>query len=205
MKAKPILGILSILLLLLPIQGNNDKVKHKSPILPPQISEFYDSYNFISSFSTGTERKVLIEKYSKYGIPEDMETERLGKVFNQMKKLKERLFVMDSEMVLWVGPTYKFWRFHFRPVLLDVLSIHVAGDTAVVEVASYNTEPETILRFISSYEESNGDIQEVPSLEERILHAKCSDPEKVFHRWAFGNGGWKKSVADLYQLEDRKH
>jgi hypothetical protein len=66
-----------------------------------------------------------------------METERLGKVFRQMKRLKDQFLAMDSEMVLWVGPTPKFWKFHFRPVLFDVLAIHLSGDAAVVVVVSY--------------------------------------------------------------------
>lgn len=200
-----ILGVLSILLLCLPTQANYDRAIQANTILPPQISEFYDSYNFITSFSTGAERKVLIEKYGQYGIPEDMKTQRLGKVFIRMKKLKDQFFVMDSEMVLWVGPTHKFWKFHFRPVLFDVLGFSVSGDTAIVDVASHNVEPETILRFISAYEESNGDTQEVPTPEERILQAKCSDPQKVIHRWVLQNGKWKKSVADLYLLKDKKY
>jgi hypothetical protein len=205
MKKTTILGVISILMLLLPVQANYAKIKSENLILPPQISEFYDSYNFISSFSTGAERKMLIEKYSQYGIPEHMKTERLGQVFNQMKKLKDRFFIMDSEMVLWVGPTYKFWKFHFRPVLFDVLGVRISGDTAVVDVVSYNVEPETILRFISAYEESKGDERKVPSLEERFLQTECSDPQKIFHRWVLQNGKWKKSVADLYLLKDKKY
>ena len=205
MKKKLILGVLSILLLLPPIRANSGEVKPESPVLPPQISEFYDNYNFVSSFSTQAERKMLIEKYSKQGIPEHMKTERLGKVFNTMKKLKDRFFVTDSEMVLWVGPTHKFWKFHFRPVLFDVLDIHVSGDRAVVDVVSYRIEPEKILRFIRAYEESKGETQKVPTPEERIRHAECLDPEKVFHRWVFQNGNWKKRVADLYLLKDKKY
>jgi hypothetical protein len=205
MKKTAILGVISILLLVSTSRANTEKIGSEGPILPPQISEFYDSYNFISSFSTRAERKILIERYSQYGIPEDMKTERLGKVFIQMKKLKDRFFVMDSEMVLWVGPTPKFWRFHFRPVLFDVLDFHVSGDTAVVDVASYNVEPETILRFIFVYEESDGDAQKFPTPEERILQAKCNDPQKVIHRWVLQNGKWKKSVADLYLLKDKKY
>jgi hypothetical protein len=198
-------GILSLLLLFPLVYANWDNAKPKRPVMPPQISAFYDSYNFVSSFSTGAERKMLIEKFSRYGIPEDMETERLGQVFNQMKKLKDQFFVMDSEMVLWVGPTPQFWRFHFRPVLFDVLGIRFSGDKAVVDVASYSVEPETILRFISAFEESDGDTQKIPSPEERILQTGCSDPEKAFHRWFLQNGKWKKSVADIYQLKEKKY
>lgn len=200
-----ILGILSILLLFPLMHANSGKVCSGSPILPPQISEFYDGYNFISSFSTGTEREMLIEKYGKNGIPEDMETERLGKVFNRMKIIKEMFFVEDSEMVLWVGPTPKFWKFHFRPVLFDVLGIHVSGDKAVVDVVSHEVEPDMILRFIQVYEQSNGNTQKIPSPEERIFQARCRAPEKVFHRWILQSGMWKKSVADLYLLKEKKH
>ena len=205
MKKKMTLGALSLLLLCLPSQANDDRAMHANSILPPQISEFYDSYNFITSFSTGAERKILIEKYGQHGIPEDMKNERLGKVFIRMRNLKDQFFVMDSEMVLWVGPTPKFWKFHFRPVLFDVLGFSVSGDTAVVDVASHTVEPETILRFISAYEESNGDARKVPTPEERILQTKCSDPQKVIHRWVLQNGKWKKSVDDIYLLKDKKY
>jgi len=205
MKRTLVMGLLSIGLFLLTIRAHSDDTRTETLLLPPQISDFYDNYNFISSFSTGAERRMLIEKYSRYGIPEDMETERLGKVFNRMKRLEDRFFVMDSKMVIWVGPTPKFWKFHFHPVLFDVLGIHFSGDKAVVDVVSYHVEPETILRFISAFEESEGDGHKVPSPEERILLAKCGDPEEVFHRWVLQNGNWKKSTADLYPLREKRH
>jgi len=205
MKPTLILGILSIFLLYPPSHAKSDRLCSESSILPPQISEFYDSYNFISSFSTGVERKMLIEKYSKNGIPEEMQTERLGKVFNQMKRLKDQFFVLDSEMVLWVGPTPKFWKFHFRPVLFEVLSFQVSGDTAVVDVMSYEVEPDMILRFISVYEQSQEEINKNPSPREKILQTKCRAPGKVFHSWILQNGKWKKRVADLYQLREKRN
>jgi hypothetical protein len=205
MKHTLILGILSILLLLPLVHANSARVYSESPIFPTQISEFYDRYNFISSFSTGAERKMLIEKYSKNGAPEEMKTERLGKVFNQMSRLKDQIFVMDSEMVLWVGPTPKFWRFHFRPVLFDVIGIQVSGDTAIVDVMSYEVEPDMVLRFISSYEQSDGDTHKIPSSEERILRANCQTPGKVVHRWVLQNGKWKKCMADLYKLNEKRY
>jgi len=204
MKQTLILGILSVLLLLPPMHANSGSASSESPVLPPQISEFYDGHNFICSFSTGTEREMLIAKYGKNGIPEDMETERLGKVFNRMKRIKEMFLVEDSEMVLWVGPTPKFWKSHFRPVLFDILGIHVSGGTAVVDVVSHEVEPDMILRFIQAYEQSKGNTQKIPSSEERIFQARCRTPEKVFHRWILQNGKWKKSVADLYLLKEKK-
>jgi hypothetical protein len=205
MKQTLILGILSLLLLHPLSQKIDGRACSESPILPPQISEFYDSYNYISSFSTGAEREKLIEKYSKNGMPEEMRTERLGKVFNHMKRLKDQFFDRDPGMVLWVGPTAKFWKFHFRPVLFDVLGIQISSDTAVVDVLSYEVELDKILRFISAYEKSNGDSQKIPSPKERVLQAKCRTPQKVFHRWVLQNGKWKKRVDDLYQLKDKKY
>lgn len=205
MKRALVLGLLSMLFYLPAIHAYGDNIRKETPVLPPQISEFYDCYNFISSFSTGAERRMLIEKYSKYGLPEGMETERLGKVFNRMTRLEDWFFVMDSEMVIWVGPTPKFWKFHFRPVLFDVSGIHFSGDKAVVDVVSYPVEPEMILRFIAAFEKSHGDEEKVPSSEERILQAKGSDAVKVFHRWVHQNGKWKKSTADLYPLKEKKY
>jgi hypothetical protein len=205
MKQALILGFFSILLILPAIQANNDRVYSENTIFPPQISEFYDRYNFISSFSTGVEREMLIEKYSKQGIPKNLETERLGKVFTHMRHLKDQFHVVDSEMVIWVGPTPKFWKFHFRPVLFEVLSIHVSDYAAVIDVASYEVEPDMVLRFISSYNQNNGDTQKIPSLDERILQVKSRIPGKEFHKWTFQNGKWKKSVADIYQLKDKDY
>lgn len=205
MKQSLILGFFSILLILPTIQANNDWIYSESTIFPPQISEFYDRYNFISSFSTGAEREMLIEKYGKEGIPKNLETERLGKVFTHMRHLKDQFHVVDSEMVIWVGPTPKFWKFHFRPVLFEVLSIHILGYAAVVDVASYEVEPDMVLRFIAAYNQNNGDTQKIPSLDERILQAQSRIPGKEFHRWTFQNGRWEKSVADLYQLKDKDY
>jgi hypothetical protein len=148
---------------------------------------------------------MLIEKYGKNGIPEEIETERLGKVFGQMKRLKDQFFISDSEMVLWVGPTPKFWKFHFRPVIFDVLGFEVSGDMAVVDVMSYEVESDMILRFIAVYEQNDGDIHKIPSPKERILQANCRNSGKVFHRWVCQNGMWKKRVADLYQLKDKRY
>lgn len=204
MRKKLILGILSMVILLPRIHADRDPIFSEGAGLPSQISGFYDSYNFVSSFSTGAEREMLIVKYGKNGIPEDMETERLGRVFNRMKRLKDQFVDMDSDMVLWVGPSPKFWKSHFRPVLFDVLGVHVSGNTAVVDVLAYEIAPETILRFISTYEQSDGDTQKIPSPEERILEAKCNTPEKALHRWILQNGKWKKRVADLYPLKEKK-
>ncbi len=205
MKPLLIVGILSLLLLVPAIRANSGRVCSERPILPPQISEFYDRYNFISSFSTGAEREMLIEKYSENGISEDTETKRLGKVFNAMRRLKDQFIVGDFEMVLWVGPTSKFWKFHFRPVLFDVVSFQVSGDSAFVDVVSHEVELDMILRFISAYEQNDGDAQKIPSPEERILQANCRNPEKAIHRWFLQNGTWKKSGADLFPLKDKTY
>ena len=205
MKRMLVARLLSVLLLFPTIPAHSDNNRIETPILPPQISEFYESYNFISSFSTGEERRMLIEKYSRYGMPEDMETGRLGKVFDRMKKLEDWFFVMDSEMVIWVGPTPKFWKFHFRSVLFDVLGIHFTRSMAVVDVVSDPVEPEMSSRFILAFEGSDGDPEKIPSPEDRILQAKHSDAIKVFHRWVQQNGTWKKSTADLYPLKEKKY
>jgi hypothetical protein len=205
MKRYAIYGMVLVLLSFQSSLEAESKPIHESDLLPVQISEFYEGHNFISSFSTKAERNMLIEKYGKTGIREDQETERLRKVFARMARLKEQLSVEDSEMVFWVGPTPKFWRFHFRPVLFDARNIHMAGSSAVVEVMSYEVEPETVLRFISSYDQSNGDTQKIPSLEERMLKARSCSPGKEFHRWILQKGKWRKSVADIFELKEKKY
>jgi len=205
MKRYVFYGMVLMLLFFQSSFKTESKPLHEIDLLPVQISEFYEGHNFISSFSTRAERSMLIEKYGKTGIREDQETERLRKVFARIARLKEQLYVEDPEMVHWVGPTPKFWRFHFRPVLFDARNIHMSGSSAIVEVVSYEVEPETVLRFISSYNQSNGDTQKIPSLDERILNARSCSPGKEFHRWILQNGKWRKSVADLFQLKDKKN
>lgn len=205
MKRLVICGIVLTLLSFQNFLDGEFRPMDKSGVVPGQISEFYEGHNFISSFSTKAERDMLIEKYGQTGIREDQETERLRNVFARMARLKDQLIVEDSEIVHWVGPTPKFWQFHFRPVLFDVRDIHMSGDHAVIEVVSYEVEPDMVLRFISSYDRSGGDTQKIPSLDERILKAKPHSPGKEFHRWILQNAQWRKSVDDLFQIKEKKY
>jgi ABC-type sulfate transport system permease subunit len=55
--------------------------------LPLQVSEFYEDYNFVSSYSTKSERSLLIKCFSLKELPDSLKSKRLDRVFELMKKL----------------------------------------------------------------------------------------------------------------------
>ncbi len=54
--------------------------------IPPEISEFYEDYNFVASFNTPSERDRLIDCFSQDVLPEDIRTDRMNRVFRLRKK-----------------------------------------------------------------------------------------------------------------------
>jgi hypothetical protein len=198
------IGILSICLILpLFIQTLLAEETEKTNI-PFQITAFYDDYNFISSFSTAVERKRLIGCLGESKIPKDLKCQRLEDVLRRMKKLRQTMLVNDSEMVRWKGTTGSFFGFHFRPVLFIVGDVQLFEEKALVEVRSFELEPDWILRFIEEYDSHALDNDKMNALEERAKMADTAAPCLEIHRWNCQNGKWLKSASDSFFL-DGKH
>ena len=162
--------------------------------IPPEISEFYEDYNFVASFSTPSERDTLIDCFSQDVLPEDIRTDRMNRVFRLMKKLYSRIARIDPKMVLYVGPRTPYIRYFFHSELLDIKKIDRSDKKAAVEVLAYSVEPEFVSRYIQQYETNQDEEEKVPSDEERIESVKSRImPKTEFHIWLYQNGHWMKA------------
>jgi hypothetical protein len=174
--------------------GENRSLFRNPVSLPLEISEFYEDYNFIASFSTPSERDVLIDCFSKEVLPEDIRTDRMNRVFRLMKKLYSQIMRIDPKMVQRVGPRKPYIKYFFKAELLDIKKIDRSGKKAVVEILAYAVEPEFVNRYIRQLEADHDDEEKVPSDEERIESVKNRVlPKTEFHIWMHQNGRWMKA------------
>lgn len=188
---------------LMALLGSTWSETTKNISIPSEISGFYEDYNFISSYSTSAERKRLIGCLGEAKIPEDLACQRLESVLKRMKKLRQMMSVNDSEMVNWNGSTGSFFGFHFRPVLFVIGEVQLSEEKALIEVRSYQLEPDMVLRFIEEYgSHSNANHENIP-FEQQIKSTGMATPNLEIHRWCCHNGKWLKSASDLFFLDDQ--
>jgi hypothetical protein len=162
--------------------------------IPPEISEFYEDYNFVASFSTPGERDTMIDYFSEDVLPKDIRNDRRNRVFRLMKKLYSRVTSIDPKMVQRLGPKMPNIKYFFHSELLDVKNIDTSGKKAVVEIWAYTVEPEFVNRYILEYETNQNDEDGVPSNQERIESIKSRiRPRTEFHIWLYQNGQWMKA------------
>lgn len=160
---------------------------------PSEISEFYEDYNFVASFSTPSERDMLIGYFSLEDLPKEIRTERLNRVFRLMKKLYSRITRIDPEMVKHFGPRKQYIKYFFRSELQEIRKIDSSGKKATVEILAYSLEPEFINRYIQQYDQNQRE-EDVPSNEERIESVKSQIiPKTEFHIWLIQDGNWMKA------------
>jgi len=175
--------------------SKNRPVLQPSPSIPPQIAEFYEDYNFVASFSTPSEREELIDLFARETLPDDLRSDRMNRVFRMMKELYSRMVRIDPKMVIPVGPRTQYIKYFFLPELLDIKKIDRSGEKAVVEVCAYSVGPEFVNRFISEYEENNGEEKKmIPTEDERMGLVKRSVfPRTEFHIWLLQDGKWMRA------------
>jgi hypothetical protein len=162
--------------------------------IPMEISEFYEDYNFVVSFSTPSERDTLIDCFSQDILPNDIQTDRMNRVFRLMKKLYSRIARIDPKMVQHMGPRKPYIRYFFHSELLDIRKIDRTNEKAVVEILAYSVEPEFVSRYIQQYEANQDEENKVFSEEERIESVKSRViPKTEFHIWLYQNGRWMKA------------
>lgn len=162
--------------------------------VPLEISEFYEDYNFVTSFSTPSERDTLIDCFSQEALPEDIRTDRMNRVFRLMKKLYSQIARIDPRMVQHLGSRKPYIKYFFNAELLDIKKIDRSNKKAVVEILAYSIEPEFVNKYIGQYETNQDDEERVPSDEERIASMKNRIiPRTEFHIWLYQNGGWMRA------------
>lgn len=162
--------------------------------IPPEISEFYEDYNFVASFSTPAERDTLIDCFSREILPDDIRSDRMNRVFRLMKKLYSRIARIDPKMVQHVGPKMKYVKYFFHSEFLDVKNIDRSGKKAVVETLAYSVEPEFVNRYIQQYEANQDNEDGIPSNQDRIESVRNRVmPKTEFHIWLYQDGQWMKA------------
>jgi hypothetical protein len=165
-----------------------------SSSLPSEISEFYEDYNFVASFSTPAERDTLIDYFSDDVLPEDIRTDRMNRVFQLMKKLYSRIARIDPKMVHRVEPKMPYIKYFFHPELLDIKSVDLSKQKAVVEIMAYSVEPEFVNRYIQQYDTNQDNEDGIASNQERIESIKSRImPRTELHIWLYQNGRWMKA------------
>jgi hypothetical protein len=195
-KGKRITCLVAVMVFLVLGTGvGKDRPLFLNPVsLPLEISEFYEDYNFIASFSTPSERDVLIDCFSKEVLPEDIRTDRMNRVFRLMKKLYSQIMRIDPKMVQHVGPRKPYIKYFFKAELLDIQKMDRSGKKAVVEILAYTVEPEFVTRYIRQMETDQDGEEKIPSDEERIKIAKSRVlPKTEFHIWMHQNSRWMKA------------
>ena len=197
------IGILAICWILPSFLAISRAEEPKNMSIPSEISAFYEDYNFISAYSTKAERMRLIGCMGTAKIPKDLKCQRLDDVLTRMRKLRQMMLANDSEMVIWNGRAGSFFGFHFRPVLFVLGDVQLFEEKALVEVRSYELEPDMILRFIGEYDDYSKSSQDSTSFGERLKMANSAEPGLEIHRWFCLNGKWLKSASDLFFLEDK--
>jgi hypothetical protein len=170
--------------------------------IPLEVSEYYQNYNFISSFSSQSEREILVDYLDQEKLPEKLKSERLERVFQLMKRIKARVMKFDQKMTIEVKPTGGNI---FPSQMIEVRNFKESGGEISVEVASYALKPEENFRFIALYDERKGNEKEISSEDERIETAKSKFPPRIeIHKWLYANGQWMKQEANLVFLKDKK-
>lgn len=183
-----------ILILAHPCLPNDGPSSYGFTSIPPQIAEFYEDYNFVTSFSTPEEREKLIDNFERKILPEDIRSERFNQVFRMMKKLFSRMVRFDPKMEMFHGSRKATLKYFFNSELLEARKIQRSDKKAVVEVLTYSVEPEFVNRFIAQFDENAGEEDKIPSNEDRVKTVKSKIIPKVeFHIWYFKNGKWMKA------------
>jgi hypothetical protein len=174
----------------------------ESQSIPLEITEYYQNYNFISSFSSQSERNTLVDYLGQQQLPEKLKSERLERVFQLMKKVKAKVMKLDPKMNIEVKPAVGSI---FLSEMIEVRNFKESGGEISVEVASYALKPEENFRFIALYDERNGNEKEIPSEDERIEAAKSKYPPRIeIHKWLYANGQWMKQEVNVVFVKDKK-
>jgi hypothetical protein len=192
---------LSCLVLMLPMLLFLDRRKAETDDdkLPPEINAYYDEFNFVNSFSSLTERSELAGHLSEKSLPERFGDERLQKTFRLMKKIKSRVVLEDSDMVLWSKPGIDYL---FPSELVRIERTQRGGGKIKAEVTVFYLEPKANLLLIAQYEKARGEESGLPSLKDRLsLAGPGLTHRQEIHTWVETGGEWKKQLANLVLIK----
>jgi hypothetical protein len=191
---------LALFFLLLPLTFSAPaEANSGAGLIPRPISQYYEDYSFVSSFSTPQERTELAAYLRMPGLPDRYKNGRLKKVFELMKKLRAQIINIDPKIT--IDPSHKMEHVDYVG-LIKVKGVKLSGDRASVDVLFYGLRPEANLWLIAEYEKSGGDETKIPSPEQRLARAGASTFQRAeTHNWAKINGEWKKNELNIIPLK----
>jgi hypothetical protein len=158
-----------------------------------QIDQFYEDLNFIGSLTTKAERARLAGFLARPHFEPDLKNERQRKVFERMLRVRERVMVVDPEMVKSpADEPWTPWRNLFRTDLVIIKKLRRTAEGAAVDVESYDLSPEPVLRFIREFEQAPDDWA-LPSVDELLSRlGRGTVRSQEVHVWKKRGGRWLK-------------
>jgi hypothetical protein len=173
---------------------------------PPmtQIREFYTDYNFVCCLSTKAERARLAGYLDQDSLPEDIDSLRHNAVFQRMKRIQGRIFVVDPEMAKAPGEPWKRLEYVFRADRYGVKEIRRIPEGAAVDVEVLTLKPEEILRFIKSYDAAAKADETLPEAAFKSTPNQDAVITKEVHVWHPRQGRWMKLDSHYTFLKDKK-
>ena len=206
---RSVIVVFSLLLLLSTLGWASPNQTSKNDKLPSQISEYYKAYNFVNSFSSKSEREVLVSYLSRSSLPKEFKSnKRLEKIFTLMQTLKRDVTHIDPGIVFPRKPSNQ--EEVLSEGLLEIVNVRRHDNEVSVEVDGHCIDSETNSKLIAQYDEYKGEEKRLPSEEQIIEKArtKCSLGKegihigKAYDRWLFADGQWIKSEVEIELLKD---
>jgi len=174
----------------------------ENQLIPEEIQVFYRDYNFVCSFTTRSERVQMAACLDDGVLPNELNSQRHQEVFSRMKRLIQKVLILDPKMVIPSGVENNLQKLIFRQELFEVKAFRRSRDSAGVDVFAYTLEPEMVMRYISEYEDNQGETDKIPS-ESQILQESRSRIEQRLetHTWKYMNRRWVKTFNSYLFLK----
>ena len=202
---KVIVGLIliSFFSLAVPVERGKaeDQQVLKSQILSEQISEYYNKWNFVASFSTSQEQFILSRYIEQQKTPPDELTEN-----KRIKKIYELIMELRKYELQGIDPDFVYPK---EPKFGKVIGCRIVGiyetkrtDGKIsVSAVAYPLKPEAIKILISQYEQDN--FQKIPSFKKNpeLFTLPKTLPRKEIHTWRFVEGKWMKEKITYLLLE----
>jgi len=177
--------------------------EQENKLIPQDILKFYQNYNFVCAFTTPSERMRLVSCLEEGILPDELDNQRFQEIFSRMKRLIAQVLIIDPDMVLPPGVGKDLQKVVFRQELFEVHSYRRNKDGAGIDVIAYAIKPEMAVRYISEYEDNQGNASKLPT-DAQILDEAGSRIERrsETHSWKYINGRWLKTFGSYVFLKE---
>ncbi len=176
--------------------------EQENRLIPEDILEFYRNYNYVCAFTTPSERMRMAACLDDGVLPAEMDSRRYHEIFSRMKRVIAQVLIIDPEMVLPHGVGKNLQKVVFRQELFEVRAFRRNNGEAGIDVFAYALEPEMALRYISEFEDNQGDSSKITTEAEILQEARSRIVQRrETHNWNYRNGRWMKSFSSYVFLK----